>query len=189
MLEKFVYHSSEIVGIKEFIPRLASYETPYVYASKDKIISIAFLTRRSKDDGDLTFWIGRNPDTNKIAIVERYKDAFKNIYDGVAGSLYELPSDTFIEGKTPWSEEVVSEQPVTPIKEIYVENVLEYLLELKRNGIIEMYEYPNRPRCVPSDDSDLIEFAKIYGPDVIKRLEKLHPHLENNLNKKLQTNL
>lgn len=182
MLDKFVYHSSEKSGLTKIVPRECSHRAPYVYAAKDKVISIVFMTRKSQNKGDLTYWKGRNPNTGKVAIVERYKDAFKNLYDGVSGSVYVLPSDSFIEGKTQWNEEVVSEQIVIPVEEIRIENIFDYLLELQKNGLLEMYEYPNRPKCIPKDDADLIRHALRYGTNSIKRLKELHPHLENRIN-------
>ncbi|MGI5845630.1 MAG: hypothetical protein ACOX7D_00365 [Alphaproteobacteria bacterium] len=176
MLDKFVYHGSEISGLKKLNPQ-QTVRGVYLFAAKDKIVSAIFLTNKNNNSGDLTYWKSRNPETGKIAIVERYKNAFKYLYEGVSGSIYVLSSEGFLEGKTGWDEEVVSEISQTPIEEIRIKNIYDYLKKLENDGLLEVYEYPNRPKCVPKNDNDLIWHAIRRGPKRVKRLIELHPHL------------
>jgi len=174
-MKQNVYHSSYTSDIKTLEPVSAVHGVPYLYAAKDPVISVVFMTNKKNNNGDLSYWKGRNPETGKVAIVERYSGAFRDLYDGVSGSVYTLSGDTFVEGKTRWSEEVVSEAQVLVLEETKITNIFDYLKSLEKESRLEIYEYPLRPECVPVNDKDLIVHAFRYGRmDVI---EKLHPKL------------
>ena len=174
-MNKNVYHSSYTSDLKILEPASAVHGIPYLYAAKDPVISIVFMTNKKNNRGDLSYWKGRNPETGKVAIVERYPGAFKDLYDGVSGSIYTLSGDTFMENKTQWNEEVVSETAVQILEETKIENIFDYLKKLKQNDELEIYEYPSRPKCVPTNDRDLIIHAIRYRK--METLEKLYPKL------------
>jgi hypothetical protein len=178
---KVYYHGSSASGMKIIEPRKSTHGE-YVYAAKDKALSIAFMKNIKKSHGDFSYWKGRNPDTGKIAIAERYAGAFADIYGGISGSIYALPADSFVENKTGFNEEVLSEVPVVPIEEIKISNVWDYLIEMRDKGEIEIYFYPDRPKVVPQDDGDLVERAKKWSkhnPETLKTFNRLHPALYN----------
>ena len=152
-----VYHSSYTSGITELTPRPGSHGVPYVYAAKDKVVSVAFMTNKKNSCGDLSYWKGRNQETGKMAIVERYPGAFNDLYNGVSGSIYVLPGDTFQEDKTQWDEEVVSAEAVPILEEIKIDNIWEYLKELEKEGALEIYIYPNRHKSMSQNDDDLVQ--------------------------------
>ena len=80
---------------------------------------------------------------------------FKDIFN-VSGSLYTLNSKNFITGATGWSAEVVSESDEKVINEEYIDNLYDKLIELDKNKKLVLYLYPNRPKFIPLDNSDLI---------------------------------
>jgi hypothetical protein len=177
---KFVYHGSSQSGLKEIAPKESTHGR-YVYAAKDKALCAVFMKNLKKSRGDFSYWKGRNPDTDKIAIAERYVGAFTDVFGGIAGSIYILPANSFVENKTGYREEVVSEISVVPIEEIKITNAWDYLLGMQKNGELEIYFYPDRPKIVPRDDNDLIDrakdWSKKFGHKVLETFNRLHPEL------------
>ena len=123
-MKENVYHSSYIKGLKEISPQVSGlFDKPHIFAAKDILISTVFLRNKKNNFGDFSYWKGRSPDTGKVTIVEMYTGAFKDSFENVSGSIYVLPGDDFIEGKTKWIEEVVCENAIKPLKEIDIENM------------------------------------------------------------------
>mgnify|MGYP007109717763 CR=1 FL=1 len=153
----------------------------WVYATKDPVLAACFLGSLG---GDFTCAVGRDPDTGKPYICERFQGAFELRYRGVSGSIYVLPGGSFLEGKTPWEEEVVSPEPVVPLREIRVPDAAEYLLRRELEEKLLIVRYPRRIAGIPEDDEDLVCRAVIWyrrfrplGFLVLRELSRYHPHL------------
>lgn len=172
-----VYHASRRQGLREIRPRRSTHGR-WVYATTDPVMAACFLGNLG---GDFTCAVGRDPESGKPFICERFSGAFRLRYRGVRGSIYVLPGDTFLEGKTPWEEEVVSPVPVVPLREIRVDDAAEYLLELEREGKLLIVRYPRKIAGIPEDDEDLVRRAVVwywrFGPSVLEELGKYHPRL------------
>ena len=71
---------------------------------------------------------------------------------------------------------------------IKIDNVYNKIKELEYDRKVELYDYPERPSCIPSDDSDLIDYSFNTPTKEIKKLKKLkdlllvHPELIYNVN-------
>jgi len=124
---------------------------------------------------------GRDGATGLPYICERFERAFGLRYGGVTGSIYVLPGDTFLEGETPWEEEVVSPEAVVPIREIRVDDAKQYLLRLVEEGKLILKRYPDRIDVIPEDDEDLVQRAALWyrqsGDAVLERVKQYHPHI------------
>jgi len=81
---KFVYHSSPKQHIKIFEPNVSTHGKSWVYATKDKVMSLLFI---SGIGGDFTCQVGRDPETGRPYICERFKGAFDFRYKGKEGSV------------------------------------------------------------------------------------------------------
>ncbi len=175
---KKVYHASKQQGLKVITPRVSTHGRPWVYATKDPVMAACFLGELG---GDFTCAVGRDPETGKPFICERFEGAFELRYGGVRGSIYVLPGDTFLEGQTGWEEEVVSPEPVVPVKEIRVADALAHLLQLAEEDRLIIKRYPEKIADISVDDSDLVERAvqwtRQFGPMVLEEFKKYHPHL------------
>jgi hypothetical protein len=174
---KDVYHSSQTQGLERIDPSESTHGC-WVYATRDLVMSAAFLGTLG---GDFTCAIGRDETTGMPFICERFEGAFDLRYGGVSGSVYVLPGETFVEGKTPWSEEVVSSNAVIPIREVRVDDAKGYLLRLVEKGRLILKLYPERIDGIPDDDEDLVRRAALwyrqYGDEILDRVERYHPHL------------
>ena len=189
MAFKHVYHSSQVQGLKVINPSQSTHEGSWVYATWDIVMSAAFLGTRG---GDLTCSVGRDTESGKPYICERFEGAFALRYEGIQGSVYVLPSDGFVSGKTPWEEEVVCSEPVVPLREIRVENAQGFLLGLVVEGKLIVKFYPDKIDGIPEDDEDLV-FRAVYwhkqqGDKVIERIKEYQPHLLDRVLRAIEEN-
>jgi len=136
--------------------------------------------------GDFTCAVGRDRETGLPYICERFEGAFDLRYGDVAGSIYVVPGDTFLEGKTPWDEEVVSPGAVIPTREIRVDDAKPYLLQLADEGKLILKLYPDRIDGIPEDDEDLVQRAALWyrqsGDAILERVKQYHPSLLERVN-------
>ncbi len=141
MVPREVYHASRRRGLKVIRPRRSTHGRCWVYATVDPVLAACFLGDLG---GDFTCAVGRDPETGKSFICERFRGAFEMRYRGVQGSIYVLPGEGFLEGQTGWEEEVVSPKPVVPLREIRVDDAAAYLLRLEREGKLLIMRHPGR---------------------------------------------
>ena len=180
MLDKLkkVYHASQVQGLKRIIPCRSTHGQRWIYATRDPVMAAVFLGTRG---GDFTCAVGRDPGTGKPFICERFAGAFELRYAGIRGSIYVLPGERFVAGRTSWDEELVCAIPMTPLEEIKIADAKDYLLELARTGKLIIKFYPEKIAGIPEDDEDLVYRAVIwsrrFGESVIEELRKYHPHL------------
>ena len=172
-----VYHASAVRGLEELVPGPSTHGT-WVYTVGDPVLAACFL---STIGGDLTCAVGRDRQTGRPYLCERFEEAFERRYCGASGSIYVLDGDGFLAGRTPWNEEYVCGRVVRPLSETHVEDVCSYLEALSRSGELALVRYPERIDGIPSDDSDLVERAILWferlGPDVLNGFVEYHPTL------------
>ncbi len=191
MVPEKVYHASRVQGLKLIKPRRSTHGRPWVYATKDPVLAACFLGNRG---GDFTCAVGRDPESGKPFICERFKGAFELRYRGVKGSIYVLSGKDFREGETGWDEEVVSPKPVVPLDEIRVSDAAAYLLELEKEGKLLIMRYPRKIAGIPEDDEDLVIRAVVwyrkfrpFGFLVLRELKRYHPQLLPRVEEALRT--
>ncbi len=149
----YVYHGSNISGLKFIEPRKSTHQKKWVYAAKNKCVAALFL---NKGSGDLTTKIkGSGTKKDPIIFVERLPGIFDKILN-VSGFIYTLKGSSFEEGKTSWPAEVVSDKKTKVISEEKIDNLYDKLKEFEQEGLIKIYNYPNRPKDIPIDNTDLI---------------------------------
>ena len=181
-----VYHGSKEHGIKRLEPRKSTHGV-YVYATPEKVLALNFSGRCGDD---LTYDIGHF-DTDKNGpweLVENIPGAFDKMFSN-SSSIYSFSDDTFKDIHTGFCE-VVSEFGVDVLNEEYCENVWSGLVKAEEQGLVKIYRYPNKPTCMKSDGSDIIDKWKFYKLKMLKEFSKnefdrlvyLHPNLLNRIN-------
>lgn len=178
-----LYHGSSTRGLTRLEPHKSTHGN-YLYATKYKELAIIFSSRCGDD---CTYALYRNNNSEPWTLVERIPEAFNTMFSNSA-SIYTLDDSTFKDINTGFSE-LVSNVGVNTISEEYIENVYDKIKELEQNGLIKLYTYPNKPREIPNDNSDLIEKeikqSKSITRESFERLILLHPNLMNKINQKL----
>lgn len=183
-----VYHGSPVGGMERIIPKISSHGKPYVYATKKRIIATLFLGKW--DDFILNLGTTNDNGIETINLTERYKNALYEVYGNKSGYLYTLDGTTFEEGRTSYSEEVVSKKEVPVIQCIKIENIILEILNYEKQDKIKIFRFPARPSYIPTDNSDLIRQAlSIYKStsemrEIYYCISK-HPYLEEELLKQI----
>lgn len=181
-----VYHGSKEHGIKRLKPRKSTHGV-YVYATPEKVLALIFSGRCGDD---LTYNIGHY-DTEKDGpweLVENIPGAFDKMFSN-SSSIYSFSDDTFKDIHTGFCE-VVSEIGVDVLNEEYCENVWSGLIKAEEQGLVKIYRYPNKPSCMKSDDSDILDkwrfyktkMGKHFSKNEFDRLVYLHPNLLSKIN-------
>jgi len=75
-------------------------ESPLPWSYTTRVLKVLREAKNMLDmgtkGGDFTCAVGRDPNTDKPYICERFKGAFDLRYDGVKGSIYVLPGENFM---------------------------------------------------------------------------------------------
>ena len=182
-----IYHGSSTRGLTRLEPHKSTHGN-YLYATKYKELAIIFSSRCVDD---CTYALYRNNNDEPWTLVERIPEAFNTMFSNNA-SIYTLDDSTFKDINTGFSE-LVSNVGVNVVSEEYIENVYIKIKELEQNGLVKLYTYPNKPREIPNDNSDLIDKEirqnkrenKSITRNSFERLILLHPNLMKKINKKI----
>ena len=183
----FVFHGSSTPNLKVLKPNKSTHMKEWIYATPSKAIATIFL---SKMGNDLYYSLSGNGIEYPVELVERGPLMFKKIFD-CDGYIYKLDASNFKRGMTTWSAEVVSDREEKVIDCEYVENVYNELLKLNEDGEIKLYLYPDRPKNIPLDNSDLIPKVIRWhknGFD-INKFYNLYPELKEKCIKELDDTL
>ena len=185
-MNKVVYHGSPRGDIEALEPRISTHRKECIYATDNKVIAMMFMGR---GNGDLDFV--KSYDDGLPVLVERRPGLLEKIYNK-SGFMYELPGDSFEHYDYLWAPEVISfEKHIVPNRVEYYENILLALKEFADNGLLKLYQYPERPEYVPFDNSDLVErYIKFEYRNGIKGavddLLKIYPEFTEQVKEKLK---
>lgn len=175
MHKNVVYHASKTQGLTALEPRESTHKKKWVYATKDIVTSAMFLG----DNFDFICQTG--VENGKPHIYEQFEGAFQRAYGKKIGSIYKLNAANFKSGKTSWSAEVISEKVEPVLQEIKIDDVAKFLLQLEKEGKLEIYKYPNKPNTAPKDKSDLVEKAARwtidFGDSTLEQVRRYHPDI------------
>ena len=182
-MSKVVYHGSPNGDIEVLMAHRSTHLKECIYATDSKVVAFLFM---GKGNGDLDTKIACV--NGKLELVERREGVLEALYNK-DGYLYELDGSTFNHYDYLWSLEMISfEKQIRPIKKTYYSNILSAIIEEEEKGNITIYRYPNRPKNVPLDNSDLIEkyisFEKKGLANSITRLLSIYPEFAERIEEK-----
>jgi len=179
-MEGKVYHGSPHEGITELKRNVSTHGKLCVYATDNEAVALEFMGR---GNGDLD--TVKALDNGKAVLVERRPGILKKLYDK-SGYLYEIDGKDFEHYDYLWNAEVISFQDEKVEKCIKIDNILEALNEKEKENRIKIYRYPDRPKEVPLDNSDLIEkyerFEKSGITGSLDSLLKIYPEFADRIN-------
>lgn len=182
-----LYHGSSEKGITRLEPHKSTHGN-YVYATPYKELAIIFSGRCGDD---CTYALYRNNENEPWQMVERIPEAFNTMFSN-SSSIYTLDDTTFKDIRTGFAE-VVSEVGVNTKSEEFLGNVYDAIKKLANDGKIQLYIYPNKPKEISQDSSDLIDkqIRQQQRNNIpitkqsFERIVLLHPHLIDKINQKM----
>lgn len=175
---KIVYHGSPNGNIELLKAHRSTHQKDCIYATDNKVAALLFM---GKGNGDLDTI--KSCVNGKLELVERRPGILEKLYNK-EGYLYELDGTTFNHYDYLWSLEVISfESKIKPINKIYYPSILNAIIEEEKQGNIIVYRYPNRPKNIPLDNSDLIEkyisFENQGLTGSVSKLLSIYPEFSN----------
>lgn len=182
-MENKVYHGSSNGNIEKLVPHKSTHQKEGVYGTEHKVVAMLYMANWS----DLDLRVSNI--SGKPEVVERREGVLKELYDK-SGYLYELDSSTFSHYDYLWSLEVISfASEIIPLNKIYYSNILQAILEEEKKENIIIFRYPNRPKNMPLDNSDLIDkfvgFEKGDLKGAVNDLLKVYPEFKSRVEKKM----
>lgn len=183
-MNKVVYHGSSNGNIDILNAQKSTHQKKCIYASDNKVVALLFTGKGNRNLDTRISSVNGKPE-----LVERRLGVLEKLYNK-EGYLYELDGSTFEHYDYLWSLEVISfEEKIKPINRIYYSNILNELMEEEKKGNLIIYRYPNRPKDMPLDNSDLIEkyiqFEKEGLTGSISMLLKIYPKFSEKIAEKI----
>lgn len=184
-MNKVVYHGSPNGNIEVLTAHQSTHLKECIYATENKVVAFLFM---GKGNGDLDTQIANV--NGKLELVERRAGVLESLYNK-DGYLYELDGSTFNHYDYLWSFEMISfEKKIKPIRKTYYPNILSAINKEEEKGNITIYRYPDRPKYMPLDNSDLIEkyisFEKRGLQNSINRLLSIYPEFTELIEEKMK---
>ncbi len=134
-----LYHFSTVPNLKELSPAEISGRQAYVYATDYIPLGLLFSIKGFRDlDGETS---GRGPGkTYTPYFMEAHAHGLDK-FKGASCYMYEVDPTSFEEGRTSWSEDIVSEKPVKTLSCTKINDVYKELLKYEKEGKIKIYRY------------------------------------------------
>lgn len=178
-----VYHGSPIGNIEKLVPHKSTHQKDCIYGTEQKVAAMLYMAKWS----DLDLRVSNV--SGKPEVVERRESVLKELYEK-SGYLYELDGSTFSHYDYLWSLEVISfASEIIPLNKIYYSNILQAILEEEKKENIIIFRYPNRPKNMPLDNSDLIDkfvdFEKRGLKGAVDDLLRVYPEFTSRVEKKM----
>lgn len=152
-----LYHASKTGGMKTLEPHISAHGKASVYAIRDRVAAICFGA--PKDDFDLLIYeFGC-----KTVLNECYPDALKRMYSGKSCSLYTVKEDGFLQGRTGWDAELVSESTVDVLREQIIADIYAYLVRAAAKGDCIINLFSNDEKYTSMLREELSERIKVFG--------------------------
>lgn len=179
-----VYHGSSNGNIEKLVSHKSTHQKEGIYGSENKVVAMLHMANWNDLDLRLSRVLGN------LELVERREGILKALYDK-PGYLYELDGATFSHYDYLWSLEAISfASELIPLSKTYYPNILNAILEEEKLGNIVIFRYPNRPKDMPLDNSDLIdkfvEFEKRGLKGTVNELLKVYPEFATRVEEKMK---
>ncbi len=152
-----LYHASETKGLQMLRPHRSTHGKAYVYAITDPVTAVCFGA--PKDDFDLLM----DERDGRPVLNECYPGALRRVYAGKACSLYTVPDDGFLQGKTGWDAEMVCEDVVAVLQEQEINDIYEYLMRAADKGDCIINLYSEDEKYIAMLREELTERIRFFG--------------------------
>lgn len=140
MKKEKLYHVSHVPDLTVLEPRVSTHGKGYVYATKNLPVALLFGSFKSMGDLDGMYG-GGGSNGQKPYFYEGFPGAFKRRFEDTSCYIYEVDPTDFQEGKTSYTAELVSEKPVKVLKSTKIDNLYEKLLDLSKEGELDLFFY------------------------------------------------
>lgn len=173
-----IFHGSSISDLKVLKPKEAGHKESYVYATTKHALACVFC---ANPRSSLEFRLGED-ENEEIVFCEKFEGVFDKYYKNLKASLYILNSEDFKSLPNLHPREVVSDNKVTILDEIVIQDMKDYLLNLEEEGLFTFVPYKERLQYFPEIDNELesktLSLIAKYGKEKTeKNIKKINKDL------------
>lgn len=145
------YHGSKTTGIKIIKPNLSIHGKEYTYLTTSKVVALIYTVNAIEsfyEDNNITKpssfqpWYSYGFNKNLIPVIdEYYPNATYETYSNKSGYIYICKEPTEYTNETNIHCAITTPEEIVVIKEIYIPNVYEKLLEYEKEGLLKIRKY------------------------------------------------
>lgn len=155
---KYLYHGSNISGLIKILPFKGDKN-----AFKEKVscysfsFNIALLYIRKYPFHWVSFDF--NDDLNTVTYTEEFPNMLEKMYQGISGSIYYVNQDNPSITLSRFKNMFVAKEPIIPIKELYINDVYDEIINQEKQGRIIIRRYDTISKEERSKKEEIIYFA------------------------------
>ncbi len=180
-----LYHGSPIGGLDVLFPELSEHGTPFVYAATDPIIALLYAVKPVPKP--FSFYPYGFDENGHVVYSEYFEDAFRILYQGQKGYLYECERPTEMTQPTPIAYAYASAYPVKVKCVTCIPDLYEYYTKHLDKGIFSIRRFEDVPQATYAhiiktlrneiapynlrDHPEMQQFLQRYFPSVLSEGE------------------
>jgi hypothetical protein len=130
---------------------------------------------------DFAFSMGKDMKSGVFFLCERRKKGMYTLLKEKKISIYQYKYRDFDKVDTCWIDRVNITESCDVDKEVVINDLYDYLMELQLKGLLIISFFPNRINGIPEDDQDLVDRAvlkyRMYGETIVDTIRQVHPQL------------
>ncbi len=156
------YHGSPIGNLKELIPTLSEHGKPYVYFATNPLVALLYAVKPVPKP--FSFYPYGFDSDGTVVYSEYFPDAFKTLYAGKVGYLYECAHVLNAEQPTQINCAYTCASKVEIDKMTVIEDLYEYFIEKESLGLFRIKRFENvSVKEMSFVLDDLVETIEKYG--------------------------
>lgn len=179
-MSALLYHGSPIGGLDVLLPELSEHGTPLVYFATDPIVALLYAVKPVPKP--FSYYPYGFDDKGRVVYSEYFQDAFRILYQGQQGCLYECEETADITQPTHIACIYASSHPVNVRRVTVIPDLYEYYMQQSDNGMFSIRRFEDVPSTTYAhilkslwneiepydlqDHSEMKEFLQRYFPSV-----------------------
>ncbi len=134
-----LYHGSNIAGLTELKPSLSEHGKPYIYFADNPLVALLYAVKPvPKPFSFYPYGFGSD---GRIVYSEYFENAFKILYDGRKGYLYECDSINNPQQPTQIKGVYTCTENVTVSRATVIENLYEYYTQQEKSELFKIKHF------------------------------------------------
>lgn len=134
-----LYHGSPVADLKELKPYLSEHGKPYIYFAENPLIALLYAVKPvPKPFSFYPYGFGND---GSIVYSEYFENAFKILYDGQKGYLYECDSINNTEQPTQIKGVYTCTANVKVNRVTEINNLYEYYIKQEKSGLFKIKHF------------------------------------------------
>lgn len=134
-----LYHGSPVADLKELKPYLSEHGKPYIYFAENPLVALLYAVKPvPKPFSFYPYGFGND---GSIVYSEYFENAFKILYDGQKGYLYECDSINNTEQPTQIKGVYTCKANVKVNRVTEINNLYEYYIDQEKSGLFKIKHF------------------------------------------------